>query len=68
MGASSGMEGKSSKELRKELESLRRDLVAHVFESRSGGSVNSARRGTIKKEIARLLTVLSWRRIRGDDV
>ncbi|MCU7611920.1 50S ribosomal protein L29 [Anaplasma capra] len=68
MGSSADMEGKSSKELREKLASLRRDLVAQVFESKGGGSTNSARRGVTKKEIARVLTVLSLRRIRGGDV
>lgn len=69
MGSITEMESKSSKELREKLASLRRSLVESVFESKSGGeSVNSARKGMIKKEIARVLTVLSLRKIRGEDV
>ncbi|AAV86814.1 50S ribosomal protein L29 [Anaplasma marginale] len=68
MGSSVDMKGQSSKELREKLASLRRDLVAQVFESKEGSSTSSVRRSAIKKEIARVLTTLSWRRVRGDDV
>ncbi|ABD43571.1 50S ribosomal protein L29 [Anaplasma phagocytophilum] len=62
------MEKKSSKELSERLAALRRDLIEHIFESKSGGVVNAARRSVIKKEIARVLTVLSLRKIRGENV
>ena len=68
MGSIAEIESKSSKELREKLATLRRSLVESVFESRSGETVNSARKGMIKKEIARVLTVLSLRKIRGEDV
>lgn len=68
MSSVAKIDSKSSKELREKLATLRRDLVENVFESKSGGAVNNARRGTIRKEIARVLTVLSMRKIRGEDV
>ncbi|QJC27356.1 50S ribosomal protein L29 [Anaplasma platys] len=68
MGSIAEIESKSSKELREKLTALRRSLVESVFESRSGETVNHARKSVIKKEIARVLTVLSLRKIRGEDV
>lgn len=68
MGSIAKMENKSSKELREMLVVLRRDLVKNVFDSKTGGNVDGTRRSIIRKEIARVLTLLSLRKIRGEDV
>ncbi|MFV9838514.1 MAG: 50S ribosomal protein L29 [Aaplasma endosymbiont of Hyalomma asiaticum] len=68
MSSIAKMENKSSKELREMLVVLRRDLVKNIFDSKTGGTVDSARRSIIRKDIARVLTLLSLRKIRGEDV
>ncbi|ACZ49065.1 50S ribosomal protein L29 [Anaplasma centrale str. Israel] len=68
MGSSVNAEEKSSKELREQLVSLRRSLVAQAFEGKGGSSAGGMKRSAIKKEIARVLTALSWKRVRGGDV
>ncbi|MEH0831071.1 50S ribosomal protein L29 [Anaplasma bovis] len=68
MGSIADITEKSSEELKEMLLSLRMDLVRCVFEDKSTGRLNPSYRKMIKKKIARILTVLSLRKIRGGDV